>query len=176
MSYLGEFRRLSPALFEDIRASPEDADHRIAAIDEVLDMDRAWQRLAKLMDMAEFPLNPITGGDPFPGEYHRFGRDADSRALHQEQVAAIAAQLTETPFSVLAAHLRPLLDSEDWVRLADPMKPLLDVPAPGDGEPYRVDEEKERSIHHRLDKNYAELVGFFSEAAERGECTVFWAE
>jgi hypothetical protein len=163
------------ALLEEIRATPEDAYARVLALPDMLDLDRAWQRLAALMDAAKFPLNPITAGELFPDERHSFGRDGDSRALSPEQVAAAAAHLIKTPFSELAPHLRPLLDAEPRFPLPDPRAPLLEPLAPLDPESYRVDEETERAIRKTLEKSYSELVSFFREAAERGECTVFWA-
>ena len=172
MSWLGEFRRLPVVLLEEIRAAPQEAYDRVAVLDDMLDLDRAWQRLAALMDRADFPLNPISAGALFPDERHAFGRDGDSRALTPEQVAMAAAHFSRTPFDVLAVHLRPLLDSEQWVPIPDP---LLAPPAPAEVGTYRVDDETERAIRRTLAASYRELVAFFAAAAKHRQCTVFWA-
>jgi hypothetical protein len=176
VSWLGEFRRVSAVLLEEIRATPEEAYDRVAILDDMLDLDRAWQRLAALMDRAEFPLNPITAGTPYPDERHAFGRDADSRALTTEQVAAAAEHLSLTAFAVLGAHLRPLLDAEAWIPIPDPNAPMLGVSPPAEVDTYQVSAETERAIRSTLAASYAEMVTFFAVAAEEGQCTVFWAE
>ncbi|MEU8816617.1 DUF1877 family protein [Actinoplanes sp. NPDC048796] len=151
MSVLGEFRRMSPALLEEIRADPANAWNRVGALDDMLDLDRAWERLADLMDRSGFPLNPITGGVPFPDERHDFGS-----SLTAKQVKAAAEHLSVTPFGALEVHLRPLLETEE----------------PHGG---HVDERRARAIRDRLALAYFLLVGFYRTAAAEGQATVFWA-
>src|SRR5690349_1229645 len=130
MSIEGEFRRMPASVLDDIRAHPGQAYQRVLGSGVRLDLGRSWERMAALLDRARFPINPITAGAVFPAEDHAFGREFDSRMLTADQVATVAAHLAGTPFEEVAAHLRPLLDTEPWVRLADPAAPLLGPPDP----------------------------------------------
>ncbi|XVV15677.1 DUF1877 family protein [Actinoplanes sp. CA-131856] len=152
---LGEFRRMSPELLGEVKAAPENAWDRVSVLDDMLDLDREWRRLADLMDRAGFSLNPITGGEPFPGERYQFGDHGLS--LTAEQVKAAAEHLAVTPFGALEIHLRPLL--------AETSGPVVS----------EVDEERARAIRNRLQLAYFVLVGFYLTAAAEGQCTVFWA-
>ncbi|MFF5081586.1 DUF1877 family protein [Actinoplanes sp. NPDC000266] len=157
MSVLGEFRRMPPAHLEEIKAGPENAWDRVSVLSDMLDLDREWRRLAELMDRAGFPLNPVTGGAPFPDERCDFGL-----SLTAEQVKAAAEHLAVTPFGALEVHLRPLLEAEA------PGPALEPVVSP-------VDEGRARAIRDRLALAYLLLVGFYRTAAAEGQCTVFWA-
>ncbi|MDI6103851.1 DUF1877 family protein [Actinoplanes sp. NEAU-A12] len=175
MSLLGEFRRLPADLLEEIRATPRDAYDRLADLDDMLDLDRSWERLAKLIDRTGFPLNPITAGTPFPDEHHAFGRAGGSRALTIEEVAAAAERLSQVPFDVLQANLRPLLETEpispqsfESQMLGWPFDPRLDV--------NRLKAEREQAVRITLAGSYSDLVRFFCVAAEKQDCTVFWVE
>ncbi|GAA0466358.1 hypothetical protein Ade02nite_46750 [Paractinoplanes deccanensis] len=168
MSVLGEFRRVAPEELERIRAVPELARDRADRLPAWLDLDRAWERLAALMDRAGFPVNPISGGEPFPDERHAFGR-----SLTPAQVATAATHLARTPFGELEPHLRPLLDGEGWFQL--PEQPLLEPFVPTEADFHPVDDETARAIRDTLAEAYAELAQFFTAAARDGQCTVFWA-
>ncbi|XVV15301.1 DUF1877 family protein [Actinoplanes sp. CA-131856] len=173
MSVLGEFRRVSPAVLEEIRADPERAWDQVDRLPDDLDLDRAWERLATLMDKAGFPLNPISGGTLFPDEAHAFGRDGDSRALTPAQVAEVAARLSRTPFTDLEPHLRPMLDAEGWFQLPEP--PLLEPFTPTEVDFHPVDDETAQAIRNTLAEAYDELAEFFTAAAQNNQSTVFWA-
>ena len=168
MSVLGEYRRLTPEALAEHRADPGRAYERIVELGDELDLDRSWARLAALLELAEFPVNPVTGGSPFPDEQSTW----DARALDAGQVATAAAHLRRTPFEVLGRHLRPLLDGEDWRVL--PPQPLIDL-SWEELPRCRADEATELAIRQTLAAAYDSLVRYFGEAAERGQCTVFWA-
>lgn len=170
MSQLGEFRRLSPEMLEELRPhSGLEAYDRVARLDDMLDLDRAWRWLAALADRAAFPVNPITAGVPFPDERRAWGNEVASRLLDPERVAAAAAHLANTPFEILETHLRPLLDFEAQA-------PVPGQPPNADAEVVRVDEEREQAIRNTLARSYDEMVSFFESAAKAGQCTIFWTE
>lgn len=158
MSVLGDFVRMEPDQLEEIRSTPEDAYDRLTFFDPAckLDLDRAWSRLAFVMDAAGFPLNPITAGRLFPDVDSAWGAELDSRSLNADQVATASAFLRHTPFEVLAPYVPAAYAAEGRIN-TDPGPEIL------------------AAVHDQLASRYRALVEFFDAAAREGQCTVFWA-
>lgn len=68
MSVEALIARLAPAEFDDLRAVPEIAPDRLWDLDEarLLDLELYWNPLGVMMREAEFPINPMYDGAPFP--------------------------------------------------------------------------------------------------------------
>lgn len=161
MSVLGDLARLDPDLLEELRAAPDEAyGHLLDMAPEYrLDLDRDWVVLSFLMDAAEFPLNPVTAGDPFPDQDTAWGARGDcplSRSLAPSDVARAADLLHGTPFDLLEPHLPAALAVHN--RLGVPLTT-----------------ERVENIRRLLAQRYGALVTFFGSAAKNGQCTVFWA-
>jgi hypothetical protein len=166
LSSLGEFRRMSPETFEDIRSEPPAAYERVRDLEESLDVEGDWKRLAALMDLAGFPVNPMTGGEVFPDENWTWGGNGDARTLTAEQVAAVAERLAATSFEQLEPHLAGIFE-HGWT------SPHPD----GDVDPLPTDDSgRPEAVRGRLAAAWAELTGYFTKAAAAGHRTVFWAE
>jgi hypothetical protein len=166
LSSLGEFRQVSPETLEDVRSEPPAAYGRVHELEEGLDVEGDWKRLAALMDLAGFPVNPMTGGEVFPDERWTWGGNGDARALTTEQVAAVAGRLAATPFESLGLYLSRIFE-QGWT------SPHPD----GDVDPLPVDDtERPEAIEKRLAAGWAELTAYFRQAASAGRQTIFWAE
>ena len=162
MSSLGEFRQMSPETLEDIRSEPLRSFERVLEVWENLPVEGDWKRLAALMDLAGFPVNPMTGADaPFPNEHRNWG----ARVLTPEQVAVVADRLAATPFERLGSHLTQLFEY-GWTS-RDPDGDVQPLPA---GEP-----GLREAVRGRLAAAWAELTEYFAEAAAEGRQTIFWA-
>ncbi|GLY23724.1 hypothetical protein Misp04_34560 [Micromonospora sp. NBRC 101691] len=180
MSVLGESVRLSAEHLEELRRlSSIDAFWRLTKFEPTcrIDLDRFWKRLAPLMDAVAFPINPITGGSPFPDELRAWTEGCGSWWLSVQEVAVVARCLGRTSYEVLTPHIRAVLEAEDVV-YAD-----LDVDSPNYGKllppeeasRMRVTDETVAAVEELLVEPYRELVEFFEAAASHGQCTIFWA-
>jgi hypothetical protein len=152
MSSLGDLIRLDPATLAELRTDPK-AYLYLCETDppQKLELDKAWRRLAALLDTAGLSINPITGGAPFPDEQNAWD---DAYWLTPQQVAEAAAELTRTPFAHLEPGLAAALLAEGWLELDDA---LLEHSRIG------------------LTARYAAIVPFFQETAADGLAMVFWA-
>lgn len=174
MSLLGDVIRLSPELWEDIRADPSTAYDRVTNFGgpERLELDWEWKVFSPLLAAAGFRVNPFLSGALFPDEQTAFGASLDPR-----QVAEAAALLAQTPFTVLAPRLRDALVQRDTVLVDyDHESPTYGQPLP----PERIvtptfPNERVESYRIRLAPRYDDLTDFYSAAARHGECTIFWA-
>jgi hypothetical protein len=196
VSVLGEFVRLDPQLLEDVRRDP-DAYQRLIDFDPAahLDLDRAWARLALLLDEAGFLLNPIRAGDLFPDGSSAWGYAGDSRALSVDQVRQAAIYLNATPFGDLAAHVPAVALALGYVGPFTPerlqglekyVKNLETLPSAGPAVGTRTviaaggvfgdaADAELTNLRDSLERWYVNLVEFFRAAAAAGQCTVFWA-
>jgi hypothetical protein len=162
MSQLGDLVRLSPALRAEITSDLRTAYDRMTGEFEApqrLELDWEWGPFTGLMELAGWPVNPFTGGSPFPGADDQWD---DAYTVDAAQVADVAARLRDTPFAALAPHLRTVFSGtggREYVR-SRPLHPTDDWL---------------REKHGQLAGRYAELVEFYRVAAANSECTVFWA-
>jgi hypothetical protein len=180
MSELGDFVRLSPVLLEEIRAVPETSYFRMTdefGSPERLELDWEWRPYAGLFDAAGFSLNPVTSGSIFPDEHMSFGAHSDSHSLSATEVVQAADLLRWTPFEALAVHLHTVLEDQATVTIDyDRTSPGYHKPLPPEKvvRPHLPDDlVRDRRV--QLAERYGDLVAFFRTAADRGECTVFWA-
>ena len=157
MSVEGDFASLTAERLEEIRATPAEAyDLVLGGVGCVghLDIERSYRGLAILMEADGFPVNPITGGTPFPDDRHNWGTTIESRSLTVAEVARAADTLLATPYSQLERHRYPLALGEEFSR--------------------PIDEDFLDSRLTRLGQFYPLLAAFFADTAERGLCTIFW--
>lgn len=155
---------MSPETLEDIRSEPPRAHDRVHDLPDSLDVDRDWKRLAALLDLAGFPVNPMTGGEVFPDERYSWGGNGDALALTTEQVTLVADRLAGTPFDQVAQHL-PHLHAQGW----------QSVHPDGHLHPITAEEDMAAAVRERLAEAYAQLTAFFAAAAANGQRTIFWA-
>ncbi|MFI6823200.1 DUF1877 family protein [Micromonospora sp. NPDC050187] len=157
VSLLGESVRLSMDHLEELRRLPSSDSYRqLTEFDAAycIDLDRFWKRLAPLMDAAAFPVNPITGGSPFPDERRAWTKGPVARWLSVQEVALVAGHLNRTSYDVLVSHIRAVLEA---------------------GSSSYVDDEWVAEVETLLAEPYRELVDFYKAAAIHGQCTIFWA-
>lgn len=153
MSILGTLVRVSPQLLEELR-SPEARPYAVLAEhDTQIDLDRFWDVLRFLLDEAGVPVNPMRSGTLYPSAELAWGYDGNSCLLTTEQVSRVSYFLDARPFEDIAVHLRaaaqaPLYASRQW---------------------------EEPSTRERIEQEYEAVRRLLREAAEAGECTVFWA-
>jgi hypothetical protein len=167
-------------MLEEIRAVPETSYFRLTdefGPPERLELDWQWRPFAGLFDAAGFSLNPVTSGSIFPDEHTSFGAHSDSHTLSATEVVQAADLLRRTPFEALAVHLRTVLEDQATVTIDyDRTSPGYHKSLPPEKvvRPHLPDEFV-RERHDQLAERYEELVAFFRAAADRGDCTIFWA-
>ncbi|GIE85509.1 DUF1877 family protein [Actinoplanes regularis] len=154
MSILGSLARVSPELLEQLRA-PDAQPYAVLSDHETqIDLDRYWDVLRFLLDAGGVPINPMRSGRLYPSVERAWGGpDGDSCLLAVEEARQVSEFLDARPFSDLAIHLRaageaPLYGNKQWDR---------------------------PDIRDRVELLYEEMVQLFRDAADAGECTVFWA-
>lgn len=155
MSILGDIARVDPQELEALRSGDTPAYSALANSEHIasLDLDRAWDILRFLLDAVKIPANPISGGYLYPDEESAWGYNGNSRVLPVEQVRQAAHFLRSTPFETVREHFASASEARLYAGH------WLDSPAAG----------------QRIEGYYAALADFCTQAADAGQCTIFWA-